>query len=54
MQLRGKEVTYSIHVLDKLYREDHVDIINKSSKQGNEKSSQTSIKSNRNPGSSLL
>jgi len=35
-------------------REDHVDIINKSSKQGNEKSSQTSIKSNQNPGSFLL
>lgn len=28
MQLRGKEVTYSMHVLKKLYREDHLDIVN--------------------------
>lgn len=34
MQLRGKEVTYSLHVLDKLYREDHLDIINNILKTG--------------------
>ena len=34
MQLRGKEVTYSIHVLDKLYRADHLDIINNILKTG--------------------
>ena len=34
MQLRGKEVTYSLHVLNKLYREDHLDIINNILKTG--------------------
>ena len=34
MQLRGKEVTYSMHVLGKLYREDHLDIINNILKTG--------------------
>ena len=34
MQVRGKEVTYSLHVLNKLYREDHLDIINNVLKTG--------------------
>ena len=34
MQLRGKDVTYSIHVLNKLYKEDHLDIINNILKTG--------------------
>lgn len=34
MQLRGKEVTYSIHVLNKLYKEDHLDIVNNVLKTG--------------------
>ncbi|MBI2583726.1 MAG: hypothetical protein HYW25_03605 [Candidatus Aenigmarchaeota archaeon] len=28
MKARGKEVVYTLHVLDKLFREDHLDIIN--------------------------
>ena len=28
MIIRGKRVTYSVHVLDKLFKEDHLDIIN--------------------------
>ena len=28
MQIRGKDVTYSIHLLNKLFREDHLDIVN--------------------------
>ncbi|MBS3053852.1 MAG: hypothetical protein J4469_05110 [Candidatus Aenigmarchaeota archaeon] len=34
MIIRGKEVTYTIHVLDKLLREDHLDIINNILKTG--------------------
>lgn len=28
MIIKGKEVTYTFHVLDKLFREDHLDIVN--------------------------
>ncbi|MBI4162098.1 MAG: hypothetical protein HY513_00315 [Candidatus Aenigmarchaeota archaeon] len=28
MQIRGKDVTYSMHLLNKLFREDHLDIVN--------------------------
>ncbi|GEM_PF-3335409 len=28
MNLRGKEVVYSLHLLDKLFREDHLDVVN--------------------------
>ena len=34
MIIKGKEVTYSNHVLDKLFREDHLDIINNILKTG--------------------
>ena len=34
MIIRGKHVTYSIHVLDKLFKEDHLDIINNVLKTG--------------------
>ncbi len=28
MQIKGKDVTYSIHLLNKIFREDHLDIVN--------------------------
>ena len=34
MIVRGKEVRYTIHVLDKLFREDHQDIIDNILKTG--------------------
>lgn len=34
MIIRGKEVTYTNHVLNKLFREDHLDIINNILKTG--------------------
>jgi hypothetical protein len=34
MILRNKEVTYTRHVLDKLFKEDHLDIINNILKTG--------------------
>ena len=34
MYIRGKKVVYSIHLLDKLYREDHLDIVNNILKTG--------------------
>ena len=34
MIIKGKEVTYTFHVLDKLFREDHLDIVNNILKTG--------------------
>lgn len=34
MKIRGKNVTYSMHLLGKLYREDHLDIVNNILKTG--------------------
>ena len=34
MQIRGKDVTYSKHLLNKLFREDHLDIVNNILKTG--------------------
>ncbi len=34
MNIRGKEVVYTIHVLNKLYKEDHLDIVNNILKTG--------------------
>ncbi len=34
MEIKGKEVVYSLHVLNKLYKEDHLDIINNILKTG--------------------
>ncbi len=34
MKLKGKDVVYSLHLLDKLYRKDHLDIVNNILKTG--------------------
>lgn len=34
MKIKGKEITYSVHLLNKLYKEEHLDIVNNVLKTG--------------------